>query len=253
MRLPTDEDDIPNYIKNSPPPTDDEIWDGITSRFEELHSTLYEVRLENKEQAVPAKIGNKFVDNGVYWRDDELGFDVRSWLQIPYDPTRDEFHFIEIWKVAKKLGERLAPKIANRQIDVEFMSEWGSFCEFASIVQYEYLNDRPNLQHQKGAASQSRHGQKKWLAHIYKYFLRDGDVRADTDGRVLNFLQTILDDKVFPDDRFDEGWYRKILNKDGDDFTSSFKSNKLSWPRMKNQLAMPVDDIPTAHPPDYHL
>jgi len=245
VRLQEDEDNIPDYIKNLPPPTDEKIWASIEDQFNEFNDTILTVKLETKEQAVRQRHGVTTVDKGVYWDDPEASGRVRSWLQIPFDPSRDEEHFLEVWETAKQLAKTLRPKISEQRMDVQFLGEWGAFCRYAGIVEAEYLRDRPNLQHLKGAARQSREQHKRWYAHVFMRLRREGDDRKATDMRVLDHIHELLKQDDFPNPAFPRIWFDEIINESTEDLTRAFQEGAFKLQDIEELSKSPTDDLPS--------
>lgn len=121
-----DDDEIPEYLRSLPAPSEDELWKDIADRFFELVNMLRSVRLETKEQAIHQRQGMKSVDRGVYWDDPDAGVRTRSWLQIPYDPDREIGDFQAVWETALVLAEQLKPKIAARELSIETLCRYPS-------------------------------------------------------------------------------------------------------------------------------
>lgn len=237
-----DDEEIPDYLKNLPPPSDEDHWQFIEDRFNELNRLISSIRLETKEQAVRQRQGVNTVDNGVYWYDNQIGVPVRSWLQIPYDPTRDEQHFQDIWQTAKSLATKVEKNIGDRNIDVEFLSNWGAFCQYASIVELEYLRDRPNLGYLKGGVRQSRDQHKLWFAHAFMQVRRNGDERGDTVGRVLEHLYELLEKDNFVESDFPKKWFKEFFT--GDDITRAFQDTQFSLDEIARLAKEPIDNLP---------
>jgi hypothetical protein len=244
MRM--DEDgDIPDYVKNFPLLTDDKIWSAIESKFSDFCDVIFHVSLETKEQAVHQRHGVSTVDKGAYLHDPEVGGEVRSWLQIPFDPTRDVQHFLEILQTAKNLADTLRLKISDRNIDVKFLQEWGSFCRYAAVVELEYLRERPNLQHLKGAASQSRAQHKRWYAHVFMRLRQEGDDRKDTDLRVLGHIYDLIEKDHFPDPAYPRIWFEKFIGQNTDDLTRAFQEGQFKLIEIEQLAKSPTDDLPS--------
>jgi len=169
---------------------------------------------------------------------------MRSWLQIPFDPTRDEEHFYEIWQTAKHLAELPKPKIRDRRIDVQFLSEWGTLCRYAGVIQSEHLRDRPNLQHLKGGVSQNKDQHKRWYAHVFVRLRRNGDDRKTTDMRVLEHLYDLLERNEFPDPDFPSEWYQEFFGKNTDDLTRAFHEGIFRTSEIEDLAKSSIEDLP---------
>jgi hypothetical protein len=238
------DDGVPEYLRKLPAQTDNEIWDEIVDRFGELDELLRSVRLETREQAVHQRHGMSTVDNATYWEDPDVSCAVRPWLQIPYNPERDLTRFLDIWSTAQAIAKTLEPKLAERRLSVELLREWGSFCGYASVIENEYLQARPNLQHLKGSAAQSRNQQKVWFAHLYRSLKRKGDRRADVEGRIIQRILDIIDRKDFRNEVFPEDWFRQFLGEGGEDLASSFRQNKLPEKEILLLAEKPMSNLP---------
>jgi hypothetical protein len=46
------EDEVPDYLKDLPDPSEDVVWADLADRFEELSDMLRTLRVETKEQAI---------------------------------------------------------------------------------------------------------------------------------------------------------------------------------------------------------
>lgn len=238
------DDNLPEYLKNVPIPSEDQLWDDIIERFHELSDLLGSLRLETKEQAIPQRHGMRTVDGGIFWDDSEVGIKVRSWLQIPYDQDRDIDDFEVVRETALVLAEKLAARINRRKLDAETLNDWGRFCQYASIVEYEWLRQRPNTRALKGGPKQSRDQHKFWYSHLYLHLRQQGDTRRDTEGRLLDYLNDILEKDQFPDPVFPKEWFEQFLGGTGEDLAASFKQNKLTITEMKRRAEQPLDGLP---------
>ena len=172
--------------------TDEERWEIIDWRFHELCDVINTVRLETVQQAIPQRQGNSSVDLSVFWEEPEAEVIVRPWLQIPFDPSRDEQHIHETWSRAVESAKKLQPMIAERKVDPAFVLTWGSFTECAGVIDYELLQGRPDLRYFKGAEKQKREQHRRWYSHVSARLKKPGETRAKTDGRFIEFVRDIL-------------------------------------------------------------
>lgn len=241
---------VPDYLKDLFSLSAEELWVEMAERFWELNDLIGAVRLETKEQAVHQRHGISTVDGATYWEEPEVASQVRPWLQIHYHPDRDIEHFMEVWESARNLADKVEPLISKRQMSVELLWVWGAFCRYASVIEYEYLRDRPNLQHLAGASAQSRRQHRIWFSHLYMALQEDGDRRVEVEGRILDRIREILERNHFPDPDFPRKWFRQFCglgpygSDDFDDLASSFKQNKLSFKEIKRLSGEPLTGLP---------
>lgn len=237
------EEEVPEWLPAIPPQTDDEVWAQIERRFDDLRDTLNQVELESEKQAIPQRHGVGTKDFGVLWEKPDVEGKVRSWLQIPFDPDRDEDQLHMKWKTALHLATKLEPKIKAQDLNVSFLAEWGAFTEYAATVEHEYLRKRPDLRRFKGGARQSKDQHKRWYAHAFVKLRHDGDTRLDTDQRVLELLNDILERGEYPDPAFPQNWFYEFRSSDGD-FTRAFQAPELTLEHIGELAKQPSDDLP---------
>lgn len=238
------EKEMPEWLRAIPPQTDDEAWAQIEWRFHDLLDTLNQAKLETKEQAIPRRIGDTRKNSEVTWEDPEVEFKVRPWLQIPFDPDRDEEQILLKREVALGLAYKLEPKIKARNLDASFLAEWGAFTEYAAIVEHEFLRNQPKFQYLKGAEAQSREQHKRWYAKVFVALKSPGDRRADTDGKIIDFIQEILRNGIFPSKHHQRDWFQELLSDDEVQMTASFRQNKLSEVKIRELASIDGSDLP---------
>lgn len=239
------EDEVPDYLKDLPDPSEDVVWADLADRFEELSDMLRTLRVETKEQAIPQRHGMTAADKGIYWEDPEANGLVRSWLQIRYDPSRDEKHFREIWEAAQEIAARIEPKLKTRRLDVELMRDIAAFSNYAGIVEYEYTRNRPDIRHIKGQWKSNKEQHKRWYAHAFLKLRQPEDTRSTTDGRVVDLIYEILARNKFPDPDFPRKWFEEFFGgQSGQDLTRAFQQQKFSEAEIIQMGAMTIDDLP---------
>lgn len=238
-----EEHETPEWLRAIPPQSDDEVWAQIEWRYRDLLDTLNQVQLESERQAIPQRHGVGTKDHGVIWEDPDVEGQLRSWLQIPFNPDRDEDQFLMKWKTALHLATILEPKIKARDLSVSFLAEWGAFTEYAASVEHEYLRERPDTRYKRGGARQSKEQHKRWYAHAFVKLRREGDTRLDTDQRVLELLNDILERGEYPDPAFPQKWFCEFRGKGGD-FTRAFQAPELTMEHIKELAKQPSNDLP---------
>ncbi|MEJ5218901.1 hypothetical protein WG622_11645 [Cognatishimia sp. D5M38] len=224
--------------------TDEERWEIIDWRFHELCDVINTVRLENKQQAIPQRQGNSSVDLSVFWEEPEAGVKVRPWLQIPFDPSRDEQHFHEIWSRAVECAKKLKPMIADRKVDLAFVLTWGSFAECAGVIEHELHRGRPDLRYLKGAEKLKREQHKRWYSHVSARLKKPGETREKTDSSFIEFVRSILETGRFPRPEFDETWYRELMSTNEEQLTSALVQKNLSQKKMDELATSSLEDLP---------
>ena len=247
------EEEMPDWLKAIPPQTDDETWAQIERRFYDLLDTLNQAKLETKVQAISPRLGNSSKDLRVYWEDPEVGTKVRSWLQIPYDPDRDEELLFFKWKTALHLATKLKPKIKARELSVSFLAEWGAFSDHAGVIEHEFLRNSPKFQYLRGAEAQSREQHKRWYAKVFVALKNPGDRRADTDSKVIDFILEILRNGFFPSKHHQRDWFRELLSEDEIQMRASFRQNKLSEAKIRDLADTDDNTLPPTDRTSYHL
>ena len=243
----------PEWLASVASLTDEERWEIIDWRFHELCDVINTVQLETIQQAIPQRQGNSSVDLSVFWEEPEAEVIVRPWLQIPFDPSRDEQHFHEIWSRAVECAKKLHPMIAERKVDPAFVLTWGSFTECAGVIEYELLQGRPDLRYLKGAEMQKREQHRRWFSHVSARLKMPDETREVTDGRFIEFVREIIENGYFPRPEFDEDWYKQFISEDQTGLSLSFQQRRLSQLAMNELASSSLEDLPPIDAEGYHL
>ena len=98
-----DDNEKPDKSENSAALSDDDFWESIETEFEDMVLVVRDLRLETEAQSVGKKVGQKIENWELFWEDPEAGARVRPWLQIPWNPERDNEALLEMWE---RLGSR---------------------------------------------------------------------------------------------------------------------------------------------------
>ena len=243
----------PEWLASVASLTDEERWEIIDWRFHELCDVINTVRLETVQQAIPQRQGNSSVDSSVFWEEPEAGVIVRPWLQIPFDPSRDEQHFHEIWSRAVECAKKLQPMIVERKVDLAFVLTWGSFAECAGVIESELQRGGPDLRYLKGGEKRSREQHRRWYSHVSARLKKPGETRADTDSRFIEFVRDIIENGRFPRPEFDETWYKEFFSEDQTGLSRSFQQSRLSQLAMNELAKSSLEDLPPIDAEGYHL
>lgn len=231
------------YLQASEPITDDEIWENIQGRFDDLFELISIVRLETKEEAIAQRHGVNMEDRRIYWLDAQVGQKVRAWFVIPYDPKRDLDNFGFELNAAKELAKRIRQQLGERILSLELLTNWGWFCAFATSIELELSQDEPDLRYLKGGASQSNSQRRLWLSHLYMQCRIKGDRRIDVEAKVVSKIEALLERDHFPDPNFPRKWFEEFLGPDGD-LRPAFGEKDLTFAAIKELSALPLERLP---------
>lgn len=127
--------------------TNSTMWQRMEMRFSELRDIVVRMRLETLEEATGRIVSPKtkkrpaeWRDTAPRWYDPELGQFVRAWILIPYIDGVDQERLGDILNDARQRVPVLEKYFAARVPSVEFLYEWGLFCEAAGAAQLIYFS-----------------------------------------------------------------------------------------------------------------
>lgn len=226
---------IPDYLRKLPELTDAQRWGMLDERFQEMVETVEVLRLEKGAEAFGIKVKEKWESTGPKWRDDDIpvrtkdgtktGLEVRPWFQIQYTSEEDFQNLSDSIREFKSLLPAVERGLKKRVTDVEFVSTWGWFSYLAGYICHAYFLNIDDIQSQRRAFGRRQYKQKIWVARaLNKLGFPEETRRKVAEASIFDHVKAALKNEALRAG-FDEEWFRRLLNNNGDRLKSTFSGN----------------------------
>lgn len=172
-------EDLPDYMK-SYQATDNQLWEQIEKRFDELRELVETTRLETRKEAVGEAVEKgKWRDTAPRWEDPEIGVNVRPWLLVPYIKAVDQDYLQDCYETAGQLIPRIEKALERKALTIQFLGDWGAFCRYAGAIEVVYFGRQDEMESVRREISnrpviEERKRRYRWCAHYIWRALQSG-------------------------------------------------------------------------------
>lgn len=254
-----DEDDIPEYIKNLPPPTEDEIWKNLENTFLEYRLFLEGLRLETQDEARGHLIEGEVISKTPHWYDRNIGQEVKAWSLVNFISEHEYDHLAAKVEFAREFQSSLHRLFEVKDFSPEFLQKWGGYSNcIGALMAMTDAKPENILAYRRslyGADAQAGRAQVKWYLHwrvFYQQELRKTVQAANKD--FLNIAFGVWMGKYEPPSGFDKKWFGAALRqkKESKNKTGDMKPVKELPNRIKRATSKPsFDELLKSAPEEY--
>lgn len=232
-------DSIPDHLE---PMSDESLWSRMQLRFDSL-SSLFDMRLETRDEAVGSQVGRDWVSAAPRWDGQ------RAWLLLPYVDAIDQVRLQEQIDVGRGLVPSIHERLRKQELSPSFLHDWGRFCAAAGLIELIYFSNT-SVGHRRSALAGGKakiddvEAHQRWFAHYFLRCYKRGQ-REEAEKAVERLVNAIIDDRVTVPAGWDVKWFESYLV--APKYTSlkpAFNERSLSVRRMKQLAAMGTEGIP---------
>lgn len=214
------------------PKNENEMWNILWEHYQDAKE-LFDYPLETAEEAASGFYRSEIEDAGAMTVIKYKG------VGLTYC-NRDRFY-----NAGKELLPLVYKDFLSRKLTPKFVQRWSLLMYYHGYISAHFFDDTDVDAHHRGGHEarrlQSRHAQKKWIAHHLMPLLEQKKLkRAAAEGVVYKHIKSIIDSNEFPE--FGRKWFEAMIK--GRDLSSTYKGKYFTGPVIKNLMLEPTDDIP---------
>lgn len=234
---------MPYYFDGLDTPIEqDHEWDLFQEMWYVIHADLMGVHFETSDEALDQKYEKSLDPNDMR---------IDSWNVARYRETDDRENLEYFHEMGLEALAYTEAGIKNRNLDTEFIYYWSQLTSshgYLCAAMMALGDDMQSKRAGRAAAAATNLGaQRLWFSHVYLKLQNPKEKREITDYMVVQLIQGIITDGIFPDSNFDKTWYSKILSDKGNGYfelTSGFQQRGLSVKEMNRLIKANDQNIP---------